>query len=70
MSGLRGLARHQRAADEECGGRRPSTQIASQWAAHRGVEAAMAAAMPMQPMTTPAVPGTTMEPDNSMDVRM
>ncbi len=47
-----------------------NTQIDSQCGAHRGVAATIAASTPMLPMTTPAVPGTTIEPDISMDVRM
>ena len=42
--------------------------MAAQCGAQRGVDAAIAASMPMQPITTPAVPGTAMEPDDSIDL--
>ena len=69
VPGLGGLARHEGAAHENAGpaGAHPDAQPVR---AQCGSEAAIAASRPMTPITTPAVPGTAIEVDASMERRM
>jgi hypothetical protein len=47
-----------------------NSQIPSHWLDHRGTDTMIAANTPMMPMTIPAIPGTSIELEESIDALM